>query len=82
MIEQDNSYSTLHEIRQRKLRLKSEITAQEKQIHRLWDSVFHSKEEIGIPTPSKRISSLLSTGAGIIDGAFLGWKLYRRFKGK
>lgn len=31
---------------------------------------------------SKRISSLMSMGAGALDGAILAWKLYRKFKRK
>ena len=31
-------------------------------------------------SPSKRITSFINTGAGIIDGAILGWKLYRKFR--
>ena len=68
MIEADNSYGSLEQIRQRKLKVKGEIHAQEDKMRKLWDS------------PSKRISSLISTAVGLLDGVILGFKLYRRFK--
>ena len=42
MIEADNSYGSLEQIRQRKLKVKGEIHAQEDKMRKLWDSVFHS----------------------------------------
>ena len=80
MIEADKSYGSLEQIRQRKLKVKGEIHAQEDKMRKLWDSVFHSTPDTLTSTPSKRISSLISTGVGLLDGVILGFKLYRRFK--
>lgn len=78
----ENLYGSLQEIRRRKLKLKSDIKAQEKTIHKLWDNIFHKKEQNAFMTPSKRVSKLITTGAGVFDGVMLGLKLYNRFKGK
>lgn len=80
MIEADNTYGSIEQIRQRKLKVREEIQSQEKTMRSLWDSIFHSKSDGLVSTPSKRITSLISTGAGILDGAILGFKLYRKFK--
>lgn len=80
------TYDTLDAIREHKLALNAELTAQEKKISTLWSDIFHKKQEHTtaglIPSPTKRWSSFISTGAGIVDGALLGWKLYRKFKKK
>ena len=65
--------NSLEELRMRKDTLRSDIQKDEEQIKSLWN------EDIWGATPSKRIAGLLSTGASVIDGALLGWKLYRRF---
>ena len=80
MIEADNSYGSLEQIRQRKLKVKGEIHAQEDKMRKLWDSVFHSTPDTLASTASKGISSLISTAVGLLDGVILGFKLYRRFK--
>jgi hypothetical protein len=48
-------------------------------INTLWKTLFHKKTH---PSKGMRISELMSTGAGMLDGLFLGWKLYRKFKEK
>ena len=73
------SYRSLEEIRMRKETLRRELQKDNGQINSLWHRIFHN-DKTG--TPSKRISGLMSTGAGVVDGVILGWKLYRRFKGK
>lgn len=82
MEESEYIYNDLQEIRRRKLKLKGEICAQEKSIRNLWNDIFHKKEKSGIMTPSKRVSKLITTGAGVFDGVLLGLKLYNRFKKK
>ena len=76
------TYKSLEEIRTRKDSLKKEIRQDDKQIKGLWGDLFHKPEAMGVMTPSKRITGLMSTGAGVLDGLILGWKLYRKFKGK
>lgn len=72
---------SLGELRQRKDLLRSDIQKDEEQIKELWSNLFYRSDNFMSSTPSKRISNLLSTGASIIDGVLLGWKLYRRFNG-
>lgn len=76
----DNNYTTLEEITKRKQKLQGEIRSQEKTMRGLWNGLFHQQASQAIPTPSRRLTNLLTTGAGILDGALLGWKLYRKFK--
>ena len=76
------SYRSLDEIRDRKDVLLADIRKDDQQIKALWGQLFAKREPISALTPSKRISSLMTTGAGILDGILLGWKLYRKFKRK
>ncbi|EPH15932.1 MULTISPECIES: hypothetical protein [Prevotellaceae] len=71
--------NSLEELRMRKDTLRSDIQKDEEQIKSLWSDLFRKSDDIWGATPSKRIAGLLSTGASVIDGALLGWKLYRRF---
>lgn len=76
-------YKSLEEIRLRKDTLLKEIRQDDKRIHQLWSSLFHKPEALSAKTPpARRINSLLNTGAGLLDGLILGWKLYRKFKKK
>lgn len=61
-----------------------DIQDKEKRISLLWDELFHPKEEQAtlIPSPTQRAMKIMSSSANIIDGAILGWKLYRKFKKK
>ena len=63
--------TSLEELQARKDLLKEEIQKEDQQIRELWNSLFHK------PT---MLASMLTKGAGIIDGAILGWKLYKKFK--
>jgi hypothetical protein len=73
------TYSSLGDIRLRKSKIKKEITDNEKEIAMLWKSLFRSDSDKAFQTPSKKITNFLKTGAGLLDGIILGWKLYRRF---
>lgn len=74
------TYKTLREIRQRRRQLQREIHAETKQLTRLRKQLF--KSESPVRRKGKRFSlvSLMGTGAGVLDGLLLAWKLYRRFK--
>ena len=76
------SYRSLEEIRDRKDLLLQEIRRDDQQIKTLWGELFPKQQPMAALTPSKRISSLMATGAGVLDGILLGWKLYRKFKKK
>jgi len=75
------TYQSLKEIRMRKDMLLKDIHKDDKQIKKLWADLFHSPVSPALQTPTKRLSGLMNTGAGVLDGLILGWKLYRKFKG-
>ncbi|MGG6544895.1 UNVERIFIED_CONTAM: hypothetical protein NY100_05625 [Prevotella sp. 15_C9] len=72
-------YKTLSEIRLRKAQLQTDIAKDNQRMSKLWNDVFHNENRSTSPT--RRLSGFMNTGAGIIDGLLLGWKLYRRFGG-
>lgn len=75
------SYQSIEEIRLRKAALLKDIEADGAKIEEKWRSLFKKPEALSKPaTPSQRITGLVSTGAGLLDGIMLGWKLYRKFK--
>lgn len=75
-------YTSLEQIRDSKGLLQGDLRNSEKQIQQLWGQLFTKPEPLSALTPTKRFSALMSTGAGILDGVILGWKLYRKFKRK
>ncbi len=76
-------YSSLNEIRLRKELIRKDIEADDAKIKALWTSLFVRPDALSKKaTPSKRMQSLFSIGAGAFDGALLAWKLYRKFKRK
>lgn len=75
------SYKSLTEIHLKKEDLLKDIRKDDKQIQNLWKSLFHNDIQKAT-TRSQRFSGLINTGAGILDGIILGWKLYRKFKRK
>lgn len=73
-------YNSLLALRARKMELQKQLEDQEQNISSLWHDLFHNEESQLPKTPTQRIMSLASTGMGVIDGAILGWKLYKKFK--
>lgn len=74
-------YSSLTEIRLRKMILRKDIEADEAKLKGLWRSVFVKPDALSKKASAgKRMQSLFSIGAGAFDGALLAWKLYRKFK--
>jgi hypothetical protein len=73
-------YKSLAELRMRKKILLNDIQKDDEQIKELWDNLFHKRSSSIASTPTRRFSGLINTGAGILDGIILGWKLYRKFK--
>lgn len=78
-INEKPAYRTLEEIRLRKAQLLADIAKDNNRIGKLWNNLFHKKDK-GKQASSRRFTSLLNTGAGVLDGLILGWKLYRKFK--
>lgn len=76
-----SSYQSIEEIRLRKAALQKEIEADRAKIDEKWHSLFKKPEALSkSATPSQRISGIISSGAGVLDGILLVWKLYRKFK--
>jgi hypothetical protein len=72
-------YKNLDEIRLRKAQLLTEITKDSNKMKDMWTGLFHKpKDNV---TPTSRFSGFMKTGAGVVDGLILGWKLYRKFGG-
>lgn len=61
--------------------MRNDIAATETKLADQWDEMFHQEEEEIVLSPTKRILSMISNSAVIIDSALLGWKLYRKFNG-
>ena len=74
--------TTLEELEARRELLREEIIKDDEQIKALWNALFHKPAMLTSSSPSKRFAAIVSTGAGVLDGVILGWKLYRKFKKK
>lgn len=82
MTEEPLKYQSLLAIRARKAQLRKQIATSEEEIRTTWNSIFHKKKAPTPKTPTQRLLSMASSSMGIIDGALLGWKLYKRFSRK
>ncbi len=81
--QEQTELSSLNDLRLRKELLRKDIESDEKQMRKLWRSIFTRPQALSKQaSTSKRISSLISMGAGALDGAILAWKLYHKFKKK
>ena len=76
-LHQPSDYHTLNDIRLRKAQLRTDIIKDGNRIAGLWNELVHKPKAKN--TPAQRFSGAVSTGAGILDGLILGWKLYRTF---
>ena len=77
--EEPLKYQSLLAIRARKMQLNKEIQRSEQEIKTTWNTLFHPKKNPTPNTPTQRFLSLASSSVGLIDGALLGWKLYKKF---
>lgn len=73
------TYRSLADIRLRKAQLLTDITKDSNHVRHIWNGMFHSKKKAA--QPKRRFAGLLATGAGVLDGALLVWKLYRKLGG-
>ncbi|MCR5130389.1 MAG: hypothetical protein K6C10_02880 [Prevotella sp.] len=71
--------NSLEEIRNRKDALRQQIDKSDSNIRQLWGQLFVKPEPFSALTPTKRFSTIMNTGAGVLDGIILGWKLYRKY---
>ena len=77
----DIQYNSLTEIRLQKELVSKEMEADNEKIKQMWHSLFAKPDALSkSASPSKRLKSLMSMGAGALDGAILAWKLYSKFK--
>ena len=77
--EEPLKYQSLLAIRARKTQLNKDIQRSEQEIKATWNSIFHPKKLPTPKTPAQRLVALASSSMGLIDGALLGWKLYKKF---
>lgn len=74
-------YQSIEEIRARKALLQKDIKTDEEKIDEKWHSLFKKPQALSkAATPSQRITSIVNSSAGVLDGVLLVWKLYRKFK--
>lgn len=75
----ERKFSSLDDIRLYKEELLEQIRQDRDVISTKWNDLFHREE----PTPqskAQKIMKMLSMGTGVLDGAMLGWKLYRKYQ--
>lgn len=77
LLEKQNDFTSLEEIRLRKEKVLTDIREDSRQINKLWSDLFRDD------TPRKKgitLSSVINTGMSFMDGFLLVWKLYKKFK--
>ncbi|WP_297220958.1 hypothetical protein [uncultured Prevotella sp.] len=75
----ERSFSSLDDIRAYKEELREQIRQDRDVISTKWNDLFH-KEEPAPQNKAQKIMKMLSLGTGVLDGAMLGWKLYRKYQ--
>ena len=78
-VHSERKFSSLDDIRAYKEELLEQIRHDRDVISTKWNDLFHREE----PTPqskAQKIMKMLSMGTGVLDGAMLGWKLYRKYQ--
>lgn len=81
MEQESKTFNSLNELRAYKETIQQNIDKDEVEIKKCWNALF-KKPKQRVVTPAQRITNAISMGSGVIDGAILGWKLYRKFKRK
>lgn len=71
-------YKSLDDIRARKETLRKDLQRESQSMKTQWNTLFHKPED---KMPARKISTLMTTGASVLDGLILAWKLYKRFGG-
>lgn len=78
--EAPRTFNSLADIRAYKDAIKEELNQDEDKIGELWGQLFHSNEPEP-KTKGQKLTRMINMGAGMLDGALLGWKLYKKFGG-
>ena len=74
-------YNSLEDIRLQKEMLQTDLHQNEQQIALLWKELLKPAEAFQKnASTSKRLIGLFNVGANTLDGAILGWKLYKKFR--
>jgi len=71
--------STIAELKAQEELVRAELRTEQKELRRQWDSLFRRGRK-GPKTPTERALGFFSKGSSLLDGAILGWKLYKKFK--
>lgn len=73
--------NSLESLGQRRRAVRGRLDASEKKMQKLWNGLFHEKDEklLSAYSPTQRALSFVSSSAAVFDGLLLGWKLYRKF---
>ena len=69
-------YKSLDDIRMRKEELRQSLRQDNQSMKTQWNGLFHHEKS---NSPSRRLANIMSTGAIVLDGVILAWKLYNRF---
>lgn len=70
--------NNINDIEIKKQELRKAINAKEEEIDRLWNELFTPPVSNAFETPTQRFMRYAHNSVGVIDGAILGWKLYRK----
>ena len=66
------------ELKKKSDSMQTDITAKESSLKKNWDSLVNEEEPV-VLSPTKRVMNWITDSSNVIDGALLGWKLYRVF---
>ena len=78
-VQSERKFSSLDDIRAYKEELLEQIRQDRDVISTKWNDLFHRKEPVP-QNKAQKIMKMLSIGTGVLDGAMLGWKLYRKYQ--
>lgn len=71
--------STIAELKAQQKLVRAQLNGEQKELQRQWDSLFRRGSK-SPKTPTERVLGFVTKGSTLLDGAILGWKLYKKFK--
>lgn len=80
--EKPEAYTDLREIRLRREYLSKEIDRETREMRELRKRLFGKDKTQGSSRRKFSASGIITMAGGVVDGALLAWKLYKRFKRK
>lgn len=75
------SIVSLETLSMRKQQLRDDLDVSEEKLADIWTALFRKPTEEELNSPTKRVLATITSASAMIDGALLGWKLYRRLGG-